>query len=341
MHEKLIDMKPKISIIVTIYNREMYIEECVRSLFEQTLTGIEYIFIDDASNDNSMEKLYHTIKLYPHLQSYIKVVQLKKNMGVSNARREGMSLVTGEFVIHADSDDWVDRNMYERLYERAKETEADIVGCNIYHEYSDNRYIFQQQYAKSVNENIKRLINGEIHPSLCTSLIRTELITNHNITFPEGLNMGEDLFYNLQAFLYANKIIGMDFAPYHYRHTDHSSSFHHNMTTIDSGIKIGQKIEKLMRSCQRYEEFAQEIEFRKFSLKMSLVINFDNTNNYHYWLDVFPETHRYIWKFKQLDWKLRIELWAAAHHMFPLAKAIKKTLDYQHRLRHLLFAKAI
>jgi glycosyltransferase involved in cell wall biosynthesis len=328
-------MMPKVSIIITIYNREMYIEECVRSLFEQTLTGIEYILVDDASSDGSIKKLKQTIESYPHLQPSIKIVQLRKNMGVSNARRVGMSQVTGEYVIHADSDDWVDRDMYESLYEQAKKTEADIVGCNIYHEYSDKRSILQQQYAKSVNENIRRLINGEIHPSLCTSLTRTKLISDHSITFPEGLNMGEDLYYNLQTFLYAKKIIGIDFAPYHYRHTCYSSSFHHTRTTIDSGIMIGRKIEELMRSCQRYDEFAQEIEFRKFSLKMSLVINFDNIDNYHYWLNVFPETHRYIWQFKQLDWKLRIELWAAAHRMFLIAKIIKKALDCQYRLRHL------
>ena len=238
---------PKVSIIITIYNREMYIEECVRSLFEQTLTGIEYIFVDDASSDGSIKKLKQTIESYPHLQPSIKIVQLRKNMGVSNARRVGMSQVTGEYVIHADSDDWVDRDMYESLYEQAKKTEADIVGCNIYHEYSDKRSILQQQYAKSVNENIRRLINGEIHPSLCTSLTRTKLISDHSITFPEGLNMGEDLYYNLQTFLYAKKIIGIDFAPYHYRHTCYSSSFHHTRTTIDSGIMIGRKIEELMR----------------------------------------------------------------------------------------------
>lgn len=328
-------MVPKVSIIITIYNHEMFIEECARSLFEQTLQEIEYIFVDDASSDGSLEKLCKTIELYPHLQSSIKIVRLKKNMGVSNARRVGISHVTGEFVIHADSDDWVDRDMYEKLYVQAKETGADIVGCNIYQEYSDYKFILRQQYAKTVKENIKRLINGEIHPSLCTSLTRTKLITSHNITFPEGVKMGEDLYYNLQTFLYAKKIIGIDFAPYHYRHTRYSSSFHHTRTTIDSGILIGRKIEELMMKCQRYDEFDKEIAFRKFSLKMPLVINFDSTENYRYWLDIFPETHQYIWKFKKLDWKLRMELWAAAHRLYPVAKIIKIILDCQHRLRHL------
>ena len=69
-------MMPKVSIIITIYNREMYIEECVRSLFEQTLNDIEYVFVDDASSDDSIEKLNQMIKSYPHLQSSIKIIQL-------------------------------------------------------------------------------------------------------------------------------------------------------------------------------------------------------------------------------------------------------------------------
>lgn len=327
---------PKVSIIITIHNREMYIEKCVCSLFEQTLREIEYIFIDDASTDCSIERLRNIIALFPHRKPSIKIIQLKKNMGVSYARRIGMDNVEGEFVIHADSDDWVDRDMYEKLYNRAKETEADIVGCNICHEYPNNSTISHQKYAESIKENISRLILGEIHPSLCTSLTKTELITQNNIIFPEGLNMGEDLYYNLQIYLHAHKIIGIDFAPYHYRHSLYSSSFHHTRETIESGIMIGFKIEELMKSHHRDKEYAKEIAYRKFSMKLSLVINFDNLDNYHYWLKVAPETHQYIWTFKQIDWKLRLELWFAAHHMFFFAKLIKKTLEWQHKFKNLL-----
>ena len=326
-------MIPKVSIIVTIYNREKYIETCACSLFEQTLDNIEYIFVNDASVDHSLDILNVVIDKYHNRKPMTKVINLKNNGGVSNARRIGMEQVSGEFVIHTDSDGWVDADMLERLYMKAKETDADIVGCNLCHEYPHQTYIFRQQYADTINENIANLILGKIHPSLCTSLTNTKLITNNNIFFPEGLNMGEDLYYNLQLYLHAHKIVGMDFAPYHYRHTTDSSSFHHTRQTIDSGIIIGKKIELLMKSMDRYNEFASEIEFRKFSLKLSLVNNFDNKDNYKYWLTIFPETHRFIWKYNQLNWKLRLELWFAAHHMYIISKVIKKTLAWQHLVR--------
>lgn len=327
-------MKPKVSVIITIFNREKYIEDCVRSLFDQTLREIEYIFVDDASTDSSIDILRLIVSEYPEREMLTKIISLEKNGGVSNARRIGMENVTGEYVIHADSDDWVDNDMYECLYTKAKETGADIIGCNLCHEYPNKKTTFKQKYKDSIDENIGSLIRGDIHPSLCTSLTSMRLISENNICFPEGLNMGEDLFYNLQLYLCANKIVGIDFAPYHYRHTNDSSSFHHTRHTIDSGIMIGRQIENLMRKVNRYDEFANDIEYRKFSLKLSLVNQFDNIEDYHYWLGVFPETHKHIWQFKQLDWKLRLELWFAAHRMFIISKLIKQCLRWQHMVRH-------
>ena len=213
----------KISIIIAVYNCEKYIEACVRSLFEQTLNDIEYVFVNDATPDNSITVLEKVIEDYPTRKPFFKIINLKKNGGVSNARKIGIENATGEYVIHADSDDWIDKDMYERLYRKAKETDADIVGCNFLHEYTDIQYVFRQQYSDSKEENISRLINGRIFPSLCTSLTRRSLIKDNNITFPVGLNMGEDLFFNLQLYLLAKKIVSIDWAPYHYRHTEDSS----------------------------------------------------------------------------------------------------------------------
>lgn len=327
-------MKPKVSAIVTIYNRESYLEQCARSLFSQTLGEIEYIFVDDASTDRSVEVLRRVVQEYPHREAAIKIIELGQNGGVSNARRTGMSYVTGDYVIHTDSDDWIDPDMFEQLYQTAMNTGADIVGCDISHEYPNRKSsVLHQHYASTIHENISRLIVGDIHPSLCTSLTKTALITDNNIIFPDGLNMGEDLFYNLQLYLHATNIVGIDSAPYHYRHTPASSSYHHTRETIDSGIEIGRKLEELLRNAKRYDEFRDEITYRKFSLKQSLIQNFDNREDYLYWLTVFPETHQSIWKFKRIDKKLRLELWLSAHHMFPVAQAVRRFLKWQHQLK--------
>lgn len=328
-------MNPKATIIITIYNSAKYIETCARSLFEQTLDRLEYVFVNDATPDNSIQILDDVICDYPHRKSGIKIINLEKNGGVSNARRIGIQNATGEYVIHTDSDDWVENDMFERLYHKAKETDADIVGCNFRHEFSDIQYDFHQQYADTMEGNIKRLINGKIFPSLCTSLTRRKLIVDHQLSFPIGLNMGEDLLFNLQLYLHANKIVSMDWAPYHYRHTEDSSCVKRTRKSIDSDIAIAGLIESFMKKHRLYHKYAKDIEYRKFFSKLPLIHNLDDKELYKEWLNIYPETNHHIWQYSQIDWKQRLELWLAANRMPSLAKLYKRFLYLQNRVRHL------
>lgn len=329
-------MIPKVSIIIAVYNCEKYIESCARSLFEQTLDDIEYIFVNDATPDKSIIILNNVIMDYPYRLSNIKIINLEKNSGVANARRIGIDNSTGEYIIHCDSDDWVDKDMYERLYIKAKETNADIVGCNFRHEYFDIQYDFHQQYANSIEENIKRLINGKIFPSLCTSLTRRKLIVKYQLSFPIGLNMGEDLYFNLQVYLHTKKIVSMDWAPYHYRHTEESSCIQRTRKSIDSDIEIARLIEELMKENGLYDKYAKDVNYRKFFSKLPLIYDFDNKELYKEWLRIYPETNKYIWQYDQIDWKHKIELWFAANRMLPAAKTFKSIIDFQTKIRHIL-----
>ena len=328
-------MHPKVSVIVTVFKSEKYIKKSARSLFVQTLDEIEFIFVNDATPDNSILILMSLLKEYPLRQTYVKIINQETNGGVSNARHIGISHATGEYIIHADSDDWIDKDMYERLYQKAKETDADIVGCNFRHEFTDIQYDFHQQYSDSIEENIRKLINGKIFPSLCTSLTRRSLITDNNISFPVGLNMGEDLYFNLQLYLHANKVVSMDWAPYHYRHTEESSCVQRTRKSIDSDIAIAGMIERLMKEQNLYKKYAIEIEFRKFFSKLPLMVDLNDKNNYQDWLSIYPETNKNIWEYDQLDWKRKTELWLAAKNMLPMAKTFKQLLEFQHKIRHL------
>ena len=328
-------MIPKVSVIITIYNRERYIEDCSRSLFEQTLDNIEYIFVDDASTDQSLIILRTLLEDYPSRQSVTKIISLEKNSGRAVARQTGIDNITGEYVIHVDSDDWVDLDMLERLYLKAKETNADIVGCNVTHEYRKYHSIFRQSYSDDMDENVRRLLNGKIFPSLCTSLTRTSLIKDHQIVFPQGLDTGEDLLFNLQLYLYANSVVGIDNPSYHYRHTEDSGSFQHTEKSINSVIEVARRIEVLMKESGNYDKFKDDIQFRKFSMKCALITSFDNMDYNQAWLNLFPETHKDIWKYKQFSWKRRVELWLAAHNQFKIAVFFQKLLKWQHHFRHL------
>ena len=118
---------PKVSVILTIYNREKYIEKCIRSLLEQTLDNVELVVVDDASTDASLSILNNVLEEYPDRKPLVNLICLKKNAGRAVARQTGINHITGEYVIHVDSDDWIDSDMLELLYSKAKGTDADIV----------------------------------------------------------------------------------------------------------------------------------------------------------------------------------------------------------------------
>lgn len=326
---------PKVSVIVTIYNREKYIEKCVRSLMEQTLDDVEFVCVDDASTDASLSILNSVLEDYPDKKTLVNLICLEKNAGRAVARQTGIDHVKGEYVIHVDSDDWVDYDMLELLYLKAKETDADIVGCNVTHEYGTRQSIFKQSYSGNVEEDIRRLLNGKLFPSLCTSLTRTSIIRDNGITFPQGVDTGEDLLFNLQLYLHAHKVIGIENASYHYRHTEDSGSFQHTENSIKSVIEVACRIETLMRETGNYEKYEKDILFRKFSMKCALVTDFKNDAYNKKWLNLFPETHSFIWKYKQFSWKRRVELWLAAHNMFTMARCFQKILKIQHKIRNL------
>jgi glycosyltransferase involved in cell wall biosynthesis len=328
-------MIPKVSVIVTIYNRGKYIEKCVRSLLDQTLDNVELVVVDDASTDASLSILNSVLEDYPNRKPLVHMICLEKNAGRAVARQTGIDHVKGEYVIHVDSDDWVDLDMLELLYSKAKETDADIVGCNLTHEYGTNKCVFKQSYSGNVEEDIRRLLNGKLFPSLCTSLTRTSIIRENGITFPQGLDTGEDLLFNLHLYLHAHKVVGIDSASYHYRHTEDSGSFQHTEKSIKSVIEVARRIENLMKETGNYEKYKKEILFRKFSMKCALVTDFKNSAYNKEWLNLFPETHPFIWKYKQFSWKRRVELWLAAHNMFTLARCFQRMLNIQHKIRHL------
>lgn len=326
---------PKVSVILTIYNREKYIEKCVRSLLEQTLDNVELVVIDDASTDASLSILNSVLEDYPNRKPLVRLICLEKNAGRAVARQTGLNHVKGEYVIHVDSDDWVDRDMLELLYLKAKETDADIVGCNVTHEYGTKQCLFKQSYSGDVDEDIRRLLNGKLFPSLCTSMTRTSIIRENGITFPQGLDTGEDLLFNLNLFLHAHKVFGIENASYHYRHTEDSGSFHHTEKSIKSVIEVSRRIETLMKETGNYDKYEQEILFRKFSMKSALVTDFKNKAYNKEWLNLFPETHSFIWKYKQFSWKRRVEFWLAAHNLFTLARCFQRILKIQHKIRRL------
>ena len=124
-------MMPAVSVIVLVYKVEKYIERCARALFGQTMEDIEYVFVDDCSTDASMEILDRVMDEYPERRSSVKVLRNDVNRGQAYSRRRGVEAATGDYVIHCDSDDWPEPEMYARMYSKAKAEDLDMVICGM------------------------------------------------------------------------------------------------------------------------------------------------------------------------------------------------------------------
>jgi glycosyltransferase involved in cell wall biosynthesis len=107
--------KPKVSIIVAVYKVADYIEQCARSLFEQTLDDLEIIFVDDSTPDDSVAIIARTLQDYPNRQGQVKILHHEHNMDLPQTRKDGLNAATGEYLIFMDGDDWVEPNYAELL----------------------------------------------------------------------------------------------------------------------------------------------------------------------------------------------------------------------------------
>lgn len=117
----------KITIVIPVYGVEKYIERCARSLFEQSLDDIEYIFVDDCTPDNSIKILKDVIEKYPKRKKSTKIIEHEINKGLPGARHTGYLHATGEYVLHCDSDDWLLPETCKELYNKAIEDISDVV----------------------------------------------------------------------------------------------------------------------------------------------------------------------------------------------------------------------
>lgn len=200
---------PKVSIIIPVYGVEKYIERCARSLFEQTLDDIEYLFIDDCTPDMSVEILKRVLEEYPHRKSQVVIHRMEQNSGQAKVREWGMQNATGEYVIHCDSDDWVDIHMYEEMYNKAIEEDADVVVCD-YVVTNGTSVIktINACHAKSPGQLIEKCLFQRDPWSICNKLFKRKAY--YNIEYPKGA-MGEDmaitiqLLWNCKTLSYINK----------------------------------------------------------------------------------------------------------------------------------------
>lgn len=208
---------PKLSVIVPVYNTEKYLSKCLDSLTGQTLSDIEIICINDCSTDNSLAILNE----YATRDNRIEVINFKENCGVSIARNTGIDVATGEYIGFVDSDDFIDSDFYEKLYNKAMETQADAVKGNVYDcDENGNNPTLTEFY--DINDKVRKNKANFLY-GFTSGIYKTNLIKKHNICFPENISYFEDPYFNVAVTLIFNKIETIDSARYYYVKHDKST----------------------------------------------------------------------------------------------------------------------
>lgn len=236
----------KLSIIVPVYNVEKYLPKCLESLIKQTLKDIEIICVNDGSMDNSLAIL----KEFASRDSRIRIID-NQHQGVAKTRNTGIEQSTGEYIGFVDSDDYIDIDFFEKLYNSATKSNSDIAIASIL----KHKKFFNIYNAKYTKEETAITIQDKI--KLCedkkhfffyawNKIYHSGFIKENNIKFSEG-QIYEDVMFAIKALYYSNKIISVYGTKYHY--------IEHENSLTKYKDKTGGKEQDLVKAYSELQEF--------------------------------------------------------------------------------------
>ena len=299
---------PCVSVIIPIYGVEKYIERCARSLFLQTLSNIEFIFVNDCTRDNSIKVLQHIIDEYPSVKDKVKIFHHEENKGLPAARKTGINNAHGLYIAHCDSDDWVEPDIYEKLYKAACLNNADIVLCDYNHSDSENKIPFHRNLKCSKKEYIvnKALTGYELNPIWAT-LIKKDLY--NNIVTPVS-NHGEDKTFIIQLFLKSKKVYYLRETLYNYFFNTVSmskvSSVEATINRFKQYIKNQEIIINAIQYDVDYKKYEKALDVYKCSAKWLLYYNLNIPECKRQWDAIYPELKYKILLNSKMSLKLKI-----------------------------------
>ncbi len=264
-------MDVKVSIIVPIYNVEKYLKRCMDSLLNQTLNDIEIIMVDDGSPDNCPQMCDDYLKT----DSRIKVIH-KKNAGLGYARNSGLDIARGEYVAFVDSDDYVDTDMYELLYQKAKSGQFDVVYSGVVKEWyggkTSKSFISDKEYRGiQVVELLADMISpapevkeeGGFNFSVWTSIYKRDVIEKNEIRFQsEREIMSEDIVFHAELLPHCRSVCYYPDAFYHYCYNDNSLTHNFNPKKIAANFALYEMILKILK--QNNLEYMRDRVMRLF-----------------------------------------------------------------------------
>ena len=253
---------PKISIIVPVYNVEKYIDKSLKSLVNQTLQDIEIIIVNDGTQDKSVDIIERYVKENPTKIKYYE----KENGGLSSARNYGLEYATGEYIAFLDSDDYVEKSMYEEMYNLAKKENADMVECDFIWEWEYGKKVYDKRREYKTKEEMMK----KPRVVAWNKIYKREIIKKYKIRFPEGL-IYEDMEFFYKLLPHLNKISYIN--KYFVHYTQREDSITNKQTKkVEDIFKILDNIFDYYIEQSLYNKYEKELKYmsRRILLGSSL-----------------------------------------------------------------------
>ena len=306
-----------VSVIIPVYKVRGYIERCAESLMSQTLQEVEFIFVDDATPDDSIEILKSVLNRHPERQKDVTILSHSENRGLPSARNTGLAKASGEYIFHCDSDDYVELSMLEEMYDFAVKNELDIVWCDWWLTFGrKERKMFTPDY-KTPQEALRGMLGGSMKYNVWNKLAKRSIYEQFSIRFPDGYGMGEDLTM-LLLFAHAKKSRRLAKAFYHY--------VKDNCNAFSSIIRV-EHFEPLKRNvlwiakelCHLFgHEIEKEIVYLKLQSKYPLLTDSGKVEYYRLWNDWFPEANKHILGNQHISLRSKILQLSAKYKLYVI-----------------------
>ena len=243
----------KLSIIVPVYGVEKYIDKCLNTLVKQSLKEIEIIVVNDGTKDNSQKIIDKYVKKYPDkIKSYI-----KENGGQGSARNYGLKKASGEYIGYVDSDDFVEKDMYKKLYNKAKENNYDIVVCGNYNVSEDYQNKNIDAFINNYNTDLENIFFGKM--AVWNKIYKRDILIKNKLEFKEKV-WYEDLAFTLKAIMNSNTFAFIDEPLYDYLIREGSTM---NNSNVQRNLEILDAFNDILSYIQhnKKEEYFSKIEF--------------------------------------------------------------------------------
>ena len=310
---------PKVSVLVPVYGVEKYIERCARSLFEQTLDDMEFIFVDDCTPDRSMQVLMGLLNEYPRRKSQVKIIRHETNQGLPAARQSGLKIATGEYIAHCDSDDWVDIDLYECLYRKAVSENLDVT---IFHckTIDGDRIVSETAGGYRINkiDCINDMMRGKMWWSLCNKMIKKTVYSNQ-ICYPKD-GMGEDMCLTLQLFYYCERIGYVD--KYYYYFINSNSIIQHltEEKCLSKFYQITRNVEIVKGFYRSNKSFVKGLHYLEYNTKFTLLPALGKKEIYSLWKQTYKGCELKVATDTKVRIKDRVKAFLSAIGLYPFPR---------------------